>query len=126
MPAVLTMVTCGIYYFYWQYVTTEELKQATGRDDLNPMMDLLLTLCCCGLWAIYVQYRNAQVVHEQFEARGQSHEDKSTFILILHALAALNGITSLIALLMLQDEFNKLADLQGGGGAFGPPAPRTF
>lgn len=127
MPAVLTIVTCGVYYFYWQYVTTEELKTATGREDLNPMMDLLLTLLCCGLWGIYVQYRNAQVVHEAFAARGQAHEDKSTFILILHALAALNGITSLIALLMLQDEFNKLGDLQGGGGAFGgPPAPRTF
>ena len=126
MPAVLTMVTCGFYYFYWQWVTTEELKNATGRDDLNPMTDLLLTICCCGLWSVYVQYRNAQVVHEAFQARGASHEDKSTLILILHALSALNGMTGLVAILMLQDEYNKLGDASGGGGAFGPPAPHTF
>ena len=126
MPVVLTIVTCGIYYFYWQYVTTEELKHASGREDLNPMMDLLLTLLCCGLWSIYVQYRNAQVVHEVFQSRGQTHEDKSTFILILHALHMVTGVTGMVALLMLQDEFNKLAALEDGGGAFGPPAPRTF
>ena len=127
MPPVLTLVTCGIYYFYWQYVTTEELKTATGREDLNPMLDLLLTLVCCGLWSIYVQYRNAQVVHETFQARGVQHEDKSTFVLIMHALSALNGITGLIAMMMLQDELNKCADLLGGGAGAGFGAgPRTF
>ncbi|MEZ4338028.1 MAG: DUF4234 domain-containing protein, partial [Sandaracinaceae bacterium] len=118
MPAVLTLVTCGVYYFYWQYVTTEELKNATGRDDINPTTDILLTLLCCGLWSIYVQYRNAQAVHAAFQARGARHEDKSTLILILHALSALNGATGLVAILMLQDEYNKLGDL-AGGGAYG-------
>lgn len=123
IPAVFTILTCGVYYLYWQYVTTDELKQVTGREDLNPLMDLFITLLCCGFWGIYV--RNAQVVHEAFQSRGQTHEDKSTFILLLHALSVVNGLTGLFALLMLQEEYNKLADLQGGG-AFGPPAPRTF
>lgn len=124
LPAVLTLVTCGIYYFYWQYVTTEELKNATGRDDLNPMTDLLLSILCCGLWSIYVQYRNAQAVHGVFAARNVRHEDKSTMILILHALSALNGATGLVAILMLQDEYNKLGDLASGGGYGG--GPQTF
>lgn len=116
IPPVLTMVTCGIYMFYWQYVTTQELKQVSGREDLNPMMDLLLSILCCGFWSIYVQYRNAQVVHEMYARYNKPHEDKSTFVLIMHALAFVNGITSLLALMILQDEFNKLADLGGGGG----------
>ena len=117
MPAVLTVVTCGIYYFYWQYVTTEELKGASGREELNPGMDLLITLLCCGIYGIYVQYRNAQIVHETLTARGQQHEDKSTMILILHAAAAINGLTGIIAILLLQDEYNKLADLPSAGPA---------
>ena len=125
LPPVLTIVTCGVYYFYWQYVTTEELKNATGREDLNPVMDLLLTLLCCGFYSIFVQYRNAQVVHESFARAGQQHEDKSTFILIMHALSVLNGVTGMIAMMMLQDEYNKLGGLQGGGGGFGGP-PVTF
>ena len=129
MPPLLALVTCGGYYFYWQYITTEELKNATGREDINPTTDLLLSLLCCGFWGIYVQFRNAQVVHEVFQARGVHHEDKSTFILLMHLLTAVNGLTSFIAMMMLQDELNKLADLLGGGGgpAFGtPPAPQTF
>ena len=121
IPPLLTLVTCGFYYFYWQYVTTEELKNATGRDDLNPMMDLLLTILCCGFFSIYVQYRNAQVVHEAFQHTGQRHEDKSTFILILHALSLVNGVTSLVAMMILQDELNKLGDMHRGGGFGGQP-----
>lgn len=122
LPAVLTFVTCGFYYLYWQYVTTEELKRAAGRDDLNPMLDLVLTFFLCGLWGIYVQWRNAQVIHETFQRSQANHEDKSMFILLLNALAYFNGITAFIAMMLLQDEYNKLADLQsggGGGGAFG-------
>lgn len=117
IPPVLTMVTCGIYMFYWQYVTTDELKRASGREDLNPMMDLLLSILCCGLWSIWVQYRNAQVVHEVFQRYGRPHEDKSTFVILMHALAFVNGMTSLVAIMILQDELNKLADLT---------APQTY
>lgn len=126
MPAVLTVVSCGFYYFYWQYVTTEELKNATGREELNPMTDLLLTVLCCGFWSIYVQYRNAQIVHETFQTRGARHEDKSTMILILHALAAFNGATGLFAILMLQDEYNKLGALVAGGASAYGQSPQTF
>lgn len=120
MPALLTVVTCGIYYFWWQYVTTEELRLASGRDDLNPMTDLIITILCCGIWAIFVQYRNAQIVHETLTARGVHHEDKSTFIVILHLLSAVVGATGLVAILILQDEYNKLAD--AGAGPYRGPA----
>lgn len=109
VPPVLTLVTCGIYYFYWQFVTADELKRVTGREDLNPVLDLIITLLCCGFWGIYVQYRNVQVVHQVFEARGQRHEDRAAFVLILHALAVLNGFTGLFAMMIVQDELNKLA-----------------
>ena len=117
IPPVLTLVTCGIYMIYWQYVTTDELKRASGREDLNPVLDLVLTLLCCGLWGFYVQYRNAQVVHEVLTRAGQQHEDKATFVLLLHALSFMNGFTSLFAMMILQDELNKVADL-GGPHAF--------
>lgn len=117
LPPTLAFFTCGIYMFYWQYVTTEELKRVSGREDLNPMMDLLLGILCCGFWAIYVQYRNAQVVHEVFQRHGRPHEDKSTMVLLMHALSFVTGMTGLVAMMILQDDFNKLEELA---------APRTF
>ena len=35
--AVLTILTFGVYAYYWLYRTTEELREETGRDDLNPL-----------------------------------------------------------------------------------------
>lgn len=135
LPPVLTIATCGIYYFYWQYVTTDELKRATGREDLNPTMDLLLSLLCCGMYSFYVQYRNMQVVHEQFTARGQRHEDRSTFVLLMHLVTFVNGVTAFVGMMIAQDELNKLEELlssgaqpqmgAGMGGGFGG-GPATF
>ena len=36
-------------------------------------------------------------------------EDRAAFVLILHALAVLNGFTGLFAMMIVQDELNKLA-----------------
>jgi hypothetical protein len=114
---VLTFVTCGVYHLWWQYTTTEELRDATDREDLNPVTDLLLTLVTCGLFAIYVAWRNAQVVHEAYVKQGMQHDDKSTLIVLLYGIAVFNGVTALLAPMILQDELNKLEDrvLTGGG-----------
>lgn len=124
VPPLLTLVTCGLYYLYWQYVTTAELRDATGRDDLNPAVDLLISLLCCGVWSIYVQYRNMQVVHEVYASRGQAHEDKSTIVLLLHLFSVFNGFTTFVAIMFVQDELNKCGDLLAGASA--APLPRTF
>lgn len=119
---VLGFLTCGAYLLYWQYVTTDELKTASGRDDLNPTLDLILGLVTCGIWGVYVSYRNAQIVHEQFVEHSIQHEDKSTLIVILYVAAIFNGLTALIAPMILQDEYNKLADRLAGDGRTLPAA----
>ena len=122
---VLTFVTCGVYHLWWQYTTTEELRSVSGRDDLSPTMDLILTLLTCGLFAIYVAYRNAGVVHDQYVKRGMQHEDKATLILVLYGIAVFNGVTAMLAPMILQDELNKLQDrvlAAGAGSDFRSPA----
>lgn len=109
MVLLLSFVTCGIYGIYWQYVTTTELRDASGRQDLNPGLDLVVTLLCCGLWSLYVQYRNAQIIHEVLTARGIAHEDKSNTVLLLNIAHFVTGVTGFIPPLILQDEYNKIA-----------------
>ncbi|MDQ3036085.1 MAG: DUF4234 domain-containing protein [Myxococcota bacterium] len=107
---VLTFVTCGIYHLWWQYTTTEELRDVSGRDELNPAMELLLTLVTCGLFAIYVAYRNAQLVHHEYEQAGVAHDSKAQLLVLLYAVAVFNGLTALLAPMILQDEYNKLEE----------------
>ena len=115
MIIVLNLVTCGVYWFYWCYVTTQELRASTGRTDLNPGMDLLLNIVTCSMWGIFVEYRNAQVVHQTFIHRGIHHEDKSSMILIMNILMFFTGgVTAIIAVVLMQEELNKLAALEAG------------
>lgn len=125
---VLTFVTCGVYMLWWNYQTTEELRTASGRQDLNPVMDLILTFVSCSLWAMWVGYRNTQVVHEMYAARGVAHEDRSTLVLLLYVAGVVTGgVSSFLAPMIVQDEYNKLTDrLLGAGAAPGGNLPAAF
>lgn len=110
---LLTVFTCGIYALYWQYKTTEELK-TVSRKDLNPGLELLLSLVTCGIFSIYAHYRNAQIVTEQMKALRGAHEDKSMVILALDVASLVVGVTWVVAVVILQDELNKLAEVATG------------
>ncbi|MBE2254489.1 MAG: DUF4234 domain-containing protein [Myxococcus sp.] len=112
---LLTFFTCGIYALIWQYKTTDELKAVTRRD-LNPGLEVLLTLVTCGLFGIYAHYRNAQLVTEQMKAWRGAHEDKSTLVLVLDLASLVVGVTWVAAVLVLQDELNKLAEAVPASG----------
>lgn len=114
MVAVLSLVTCGFYGLYWQYTTTEELKAVSGRTDFSGLMDVLLGLATCGLWIWYAEYRNAQVVTELMQRRGVAHQDRSQTILLLNLLTFVVGMSGLVARMVLQDEYNKVAQAVGG------------
>ncbi|MCA2980672.1 MAG: DUF4234 domain-containing protein [Myxococcaceae bacterium] len=120
--ALLSIVTCGLYAFYWQYQTTVELKAVTGKADLNPGLELLLSLVTCGIFGIYVRYRNTQLVTEQLKALRGAHEDKAVLVLILDLAAFVVGITFFAAVLVAQSELNALADARSGGTMM-PPQP---
>jgi len=113
--ALLTIVTCGLYSFYWSYKTTDELKSVTGKE-LNPGLELLLSIITCGIFSIYIHYRNAQLVTERMKALSGSYDDKAALVLGLDVASLFLGVTYLVAMLILQDELNKLANALSAGG----------
>ncbi len=107
---VLSLVTFGLYALYWLYVTTEELAQETGHGDLSPTMDVLLAICTFGLWGMYAAYRNAGIVHEELAATGSARQDKSLIVAVACAATLVSGWAWLVAVAVLQEELNVLAD----------------
>jgi hypothetical protein len=106
---LLSLVTCGIYYIYWLYATSQELKTALADEEIKPGVELLLTLVTCFLWSIYVKYRNAQKVHAAMLSRDLYAKDQSEIVLILDLATFFAGATGLVATYILQEELNKLA-----------------
>jgi len=113
---LLSIVTCGVYWFYWMYAITVEIRDATGDDTLNPGMDLLLNIITCSLWGLYTEYRHVQRVHAVLVHYDPYHKDQGQTIMILNIVAiagawlgGATGIAAVIATYMVQEEHNKLA-----------------
>jgi hypothetical protein len=106
---VASFLTCGIYYLFWLYATTRELRDALEDDSIKPAQDVLLTIFSCFMWSIYVEYRNSQKVHAALLSRDPQVKDQSEMILILNLAALFVGMTWLIASYILQEDLNKLS-----------------
>jgi hypothetical protein len=102
------LVTCGIYYWYWVYSTSRELKEALADEEIKPGTDLLLCIITCFLWGIYVEYRNAQKVHAALLSRDPYAKDQTEIVLILNLATFFVGATWLVATYIMQEEYNKL------------------
>lgn len=106
----LSFLTLTVYAYWWLYRTTSELREETGREDLSPVMDVLLTLVTLGFWGIWAGYRNAKIAHEELEVRGVRHTDRSLAVGIFAGLTIFSGWAWLVSLALLQDDFNRLAE----------------
>ncbi len=64
MTLVFTWLTCGIYYYYWMYVASEEMNAALGRKEYDPAMEIVLSLVTCGIWLIWWDWRMSESIVE--------------------------------------------------------------
>lgn len=107
---LLTLITFTAYAYYWLYRTTDELRRESGRDDLSPAVDVILTMITFGLWGIWASYRNAKIAHETLADRGEKHTDRSLAVGVFAGLSIVTGSAWLVAMVLLQEDFNRLAE----------------
>ncbi|MFK7992135.1 MAG: DUF4234 domain-containing protein [Sandaracinaceae bacterium] len=110
--AVMLCVFTGVYQFYWVYRTTSVLRRLTGRPDLVPAVDLILSICTLGFWNFWAFYRNAEAIDELYEERGDPSRIKTNvlgycFASLICSLAYVGAIHE------LQSQCNRLAVDQG-------------
>jgi hypothetical protein len=110
MVLLLSIVTCGIYLYYEIYKVSTELRDALGRQDVNPTLDIVLSIVTCGLYFIYLAYRYPQLLLELQDRAGVQRNDISMVSLIL----AVCGL-GIVSIFMIQTELNKVWDATGGG-----------
>jgi hypothetical protein len=105
MVIVFTLLTCGIYGFWWWYTAGEEIKNSLNRTDINPALDVILGICTCGVYFIYLSYRYPQLILEMEDRVGLPRND----ITILTLLLSVFGL-QIVSTFMIQTELNKVWD----------------
>ena len=97
---LLSIVTCGIYGLYWIYAAVKDAQKVTGEADL-------LVLILCFFLPFVGFYMLEKKFAEACAAKGIEHSDNS----ILYLILGLVGL-SIVDLIMVQNELNKLADAE--------------
>ena len=107
LAVVLTIVTCGIYLYYWLYQLLSTLYRLNNRQS-SAGLDLILSLITCGIYTIYLGYKMGKLESEAYQANGLPFKDDSVLYLIL----AIFGLT-VINLAIIQSGINNMPI--GGG-----------
>lgn len=81
---ILNIVTCGLFYYYWIYKTSNEIKEFTGREDINPLFEVLLGFFTLGIYFKYWYYKYGKIVYREMPLKvGMDNTEDKTIILVL-------------------------------------------
>lgn len=102
--AVLSVLTCGIWFFVWMYTLSEDSKSMELSRGINTGMlsgagTLLLTILTCGIGYIFWCYKLGEAVDALCD------ETNTKWIYLLLGVFGLG----FIAAIMAQDKLNRLA-----------------
>ncbi len=109
---LLIFLTCGIYGYFWWYTIGEELKRFLGREDINPAMDVIISLLC-GFYLWYLPIKYGKLIQEAQQRAGHPQaEDQGVMFLVLMLLCGYGYVK-------MQEELNKIWESGGGAPAGG-------
>lgn len=99
---VFSILTCGIYYLYWIYKFSEEMKFYLEDNSASPGVDLLLSIFCFP-YQYYWFYKQAKNIAAAQTKVGLAPEDNAVLYLVL-AIFSL-GIVNIA---IMQSSVNKV------------------
>ena len=86
LDILLSLLTCGIYYIYWQYRQMEAINAMLKKPKYSFAAWAILTLITLGLYHIYHEYRKSQDI-DQALGRSSSVEPLVVILLTVFGLA---------------------------------------
>ena len=101
---VLTVITCGIYFLFWLYDTSEQLRNHLDDQSVNPGLDLLLSMICFP-YTIYWFYKTSKLINRA-ELYAGLPPNNDTILLVLLDFVGFG----IISQLMIQNQLNAIAD----------------
>ena len=107
---VLSIVTCGIYMWYWLYKLVNDLS-AASRDSAPTSggMVLVLTLITCNIYGWFWLYKAGQQMNAAKQQRGLPADPNAGVIYLVLAIFGLNVVSYAI----IQNDLNTMAAMNG-------------
>ena len=114
----LTLITIGIYFFFWYYKINDELRRFENDDTINPGRSLMAMIfgwliIVPPFIAMYNTAKHVQKVEERLAIQPQLEPALTIVFMLL--ISIVNG-------LYIQEHLNRIWD-RAVGAASAPPAP---
>ncbi len=100
---ILSIVTCGIWWFVWQYKQMKILNAWQETDEHNFGLWLLLTFITCGIYSLYYEYKMSKAINDIQEVHGIKVNSDLALICVLLSIFT----TPLVSTAIQQGEINK-------------------
>lgn len=111
---LLTLVTCGIYSYYFVYKLAHDVNIACsgdGEETGGLLQYILLSIVTCGLYSLYWEYKLANRLATNAPRYGLTFQENGTTVLMWHLVGAvLCGIGPLVAMNILIKNSNKICN----------------
>lgn len=102
---LLSLLTCGIYTYFWYADVTTKRNDYLGENEQSPGMVVLLSTITCGIYTIYWCYVVGKRLVQMQEKAGLRSRDDS----LLYVLLILFGL-GFFPVILIQNELNKVWD----------------
>ena len=103
LDVVLSIITCGIYWFFWQARQMRALNYLLQEQRYNFWLWFALTIITCSLFNIYYEYYMAQGLVEVQGREGRPLSKDLPVLSLVLTILGLNIVTDAIQ----QNEINK-------------------
>lgn len=98
---IFSIITCGIYAYYWYYVTMRDLNAYLGISDMDAGIELILVIFV-PFYAIYWLYKYAKRAGDAHAKAGLALKDDAVICLVLSIFGLF-----IVAMAILQSTVNE-------------------
>lgn len=100
---IFSILTCGIYMYYWIYVTSRDINTYLEISDMDPAVEVILSIFTCGIYLFYWYFKYSQRISDtHIKAQLPTASDDAIVCLIL----AIFGL-GIISVAIMQNNLNR-------------------
>ena len=115
---LLSIVTCGVYAYYWYYQAMEDINRATGEQRINSVGLLIGSILCFPIIFV-VLYQIDRELARLSAIEGTYY--KENFVMWLLLSIFVFGIGNWVAMFQICGAYNQIWDRRSGVAPFTPP-----
>lgn len=104
---IFSILTCGIYYYYWIYQVSASLRPYNRNDSMAPGLELLLCIICFP-YVIYWYYKYGRIIFEAQKEIGMPYPEDNS---ILYLILSIFGL-GIVGTCIMQASLNKMWDYE--------------